>query len=92
MMAQVGTFKKSKRAQTAALERVFKARRANLRALHAAGGMFTSQRALARALGITAQELNQMIGESPKRSVSESKARTFEQSLGLMPGWLDMTR
>lgn len=88
----LGTFQKKAKAKTASLERVFRARRDNLRRLHAEGGHYASQRALARALGIAAQELNQMIGENPKRSVSEAKAREFEQILGLMNGWLDIAR
>lgn len=79
----------SNKARRTRLERVFRMRRENLRAI---AKHYGSLAALARALGVSAQYVNQLIGPNPIRSIGETTARDLEVTLRLQPGYLDMAR
>jgi len=73
--------------ETNPLDTVYAARRANLRLLVAQHG----NGALAARLGYTSGSyITQLL--SDERSFTEVAARSIEQKLGLMFGWMDMTR
>lgn len=69
------------------------ARRKNLRALINAAGKGpageVNRAALAKRLGVSYAELNQIIGKTPTRNLGERRARDWERRLGLSTGWLD---
>lgn len=72
------------------LEKIYRVRCDNLRALYAAYNHNYSE--LARRLGMSAAAVHQMCGPSPVRSISEKVARTIESRLRLETGWLDDER
>jgi len=72
------------------LIKTFETRRDNLRAVVTARGGPT---AVAGELGFAnASYLSQLVGPAPSRTISERAARSFEQTLGLPLGYLDMVR
>lgn len=65
-------------------------RRRNLRALiNSMPQEYPDRAALARHLGVSYAELNQIIGATPTRGLGEKRAREWESRLGLVRGWLD---
>jgi transcriptional regulator with XRE-family HTH domain len=69
------------------LAAVYATRLSNLRALAK-----DSQKLLAKQLGVSPANLNQLVKPVPTRRITEGIARRFEEKLGLQHGWLDMTR
>lgn len=65
-------------------------RRRNLQALIGAlPDEYPDRAALARKLGVSYAQLNQIIGRTPTRGLGEKLARKWEERLGLIRGWLD---
>lgn len=81
-------FKKQVTAENA-LAAVHAARRENLQHISTC---YVDQIAFAAKLGISDSYLSQMIGPNPRKNVSETTARKFEQRLVLKTGALDKPR
>jgi hypothetical protein len=80
---------KQNKGASAVLDQIYTTRRENLRAL--SGGADGRSRVGAK-LGYSVQYMSQLIGVNPTRDISEKAARTIEEKLDLVNGWLDVAR
>ena len=52
----------------------------------------TNLTGLAEKLDCSISAVSQLFGKKPVRSIGERRARSIEEKLGLVPGWLDVER